>query len=347
VSNHINVTKNAIEFKGPAYLPLEVIEVPGIYDGYGSLTGASELLQGTENFDSLSVTYSWIWEDMGFSDEGMPLKKDEWGCILKIPPKDYAYLVVHEPLRDWDNVKNYKWPDPSINDSFFAEMNEKLNPYRDRFIAANNDPGPFLLAINIRGFDELLVDIKCDPKNALYVMDGILEYQIEIIKKWKSIGAHALFTFDTWGTQKGLVVNPEVWRKYFKPFYKRYFDAIHAGGMYAGFEGNGDFASILEDLCDIGLDILDLRQCSLYDLDWMSKINNGKLCVKATIDMTDTLPLGKPEDVYREADYLFEKLASRNGGFIAQVAEWIDYNYPHENIIASVEAFNKYRKLAR
>lgn len=343
--DHIEVVKRAIEFKGPAYLPMEALEVPGIYDGYGSLTLANEMLPGTQDFDSLSVTYSWVWEDIGVNEEGMPLKRDEWGCELKIPPKDYAYLVVKEPLRDWDNIKNYKWPDPSVTDDFFKDMQRKLDPYRDRFIFANNDPGPFLLSINIRGFDDLLVDIQCEPEKAMVLMEGILEYQLELVKKWKAVGAHAVCIFDTWGTQKGLLVNPEIWRKHFKPYYKKYFDAIHAAGMYTSFEGDGDYASVLEDLCDVGLDILDLRQCSLYDLDWMANINNGKMCVKATIDMTNTLALGTSEDVRRDADRLYEKLGSRNGGLIALCAEWPDYQYPYENILASVEAFNKYRKM--
>jgi hypothetical protein len=42
-------------------------------------------------------------------------------------------------------------------------------------------------------------------------------------------GVDAVFFFDDWGTQRGLSIQPDDWRKYYRDAYKRLFDRVHAG----------------------------------------------------------------------------------------------------------------------
>ena len=54
MSEHIQVVKDALEFNKPVYLPMEIVDVPGIYNTYHNLDPDSvEFIAGTENFDML------------------------------------------------------------------------------------------------------------------------------------------------------------------------------------------------------------------------------------------------------------------------------------------------------
>ena len=54
MSDHIEVVKRAIEFRSPDYLPMEIIDVPHVYNAYHTLDPDTvEFIPGTENFDSL------------------------------------------------------------------------------------------------------------------------------------------------------------------------------------------------------------------------------------------------------------------------------------------------------
>ena len=67
MSDHIDVVKRAIEFKKPDYLPMEIVDVPGVYNAYHTLDPESvEFIPGTENFDALWTNcYSWFHETVG------------------------------------------------------------------------------------------------------------------------------------------------------------------------------------------------------------------------------------------------------------------------------------------
>ena len=60
--------------------------------------------------------------------------------------------------------------------------------------------------------------------------------------------------------------------------------------------------------------------------------------------MQRTLPLGSKEEIFAEAKELVNKLGGRNGGFISLVIRWAILEYPEENVIASAEAFNRFRR---
>ena len=60
--------------------------------------------------------------------------------------------------------------------------------------------------------------------------------------------------------------------------------------------------------------------------------------------MKKTLATGSPEEVRREAEKLVESLHSSEGGFICVVLRWHRPEYPSENVLAQVKAFNRYRK---
>lgn len=344
--NHIEVVKKTIEFKNPRYLPLEVIEVPGIFDDYGKEgIESTKLLEGAEDFDSLQATYSWTFEDLGKDKEGNLLRRDEWGCIQKVPQSgEYSYLVIEEPLRDLSKLPAYTFPDPAITDGFFIQMKKNLQPYKDRFIAAYLDPGSVLIMINLLGAEGFFSQLYLDKKKVLYLFDGIWEFQKVLIKKWKEIGAQMIFLFDEWASQSGLLINPEFWRQVFKPFYKKIFSYIHAQGMYTGLGLDGNVLEILPDLKEVGMDAVDVRQPRAMGFENLAKVCDGKLCLKVSVDMQRTLPSGSVEEVKREADEIVRYLAKPEGGLIALVYRWATLKLPEENVRASVKAFNEYRR---
>lgn len=142
-----------------------------------------------------------------------------------------------------------------------------------------------------------------------------------------------------------MYVSPEWWRENMKPFYRKVFSYIHDQGLYAGMGLDGKINPILDDLKEIGLDILDNRQPVLVGIDNLARAGGGKICIKGSCDMQFTLPVKSPVEVVKEAEMLVEKLGNeRGGGFIAMVFKWESIKLPIENVLASLRGFNKYRK---
>lgn len=349
--NSITAVKKAIEFKHPERIPIELVEVPGVYDDYGTLPrdGVDKDFPPLKDFDSIQAIYSWVFEELGQDPRGDRLRRDEWGCVQKVPQSgEYTYLVIEEPLKNWDNISTYKFPEPSAADTWFSDIEKSLKGYEGKFISAFIDPGITLVALNMRGYEDLLIDYYTNLDRVRYLFDGIWEYQKEIIKKWKAVGAHAVSLYEEWATQDRMYVAPEWWRQNMKPFYKKVFDFIHDQGLYTGMGMDGWILDIIDDLQEIGLDILDNRQPILLGIDNLARAGNGRLCIKASNDMQLSLPSKTPDEIRKEAADLARGLGSeRNGGFIGLVFKWERIHLPIENVLASYEGFHRYRDVDR
>ena len=344
--DHIEVMRRAIEFKNPEYVPLEIIDVPGIYDDFGRLDkNKVKLLEGTEDFDSLQVIFSYVYRDLDIDEKGNRYRKDEWGCTQMIPyDEKYSYLVVKHPLADWADLKKYQFPSPSITGKYFSQVKKELQRYPDRFKVGYFDPGPFELASYILGFENLLISVKTNIKKVEYVFDGIISYYMALAKNWKEVGAHMIFIYDILAHEQNLLISPSLWRKHLKPFYEKFFHYVHSLGMYTGLGLDGKIVEILPDFKDAEMDVLDYRQSTLIGIDNLARVCNGKLCIKGSIDMDGTLVKGTPKEIWHEAKQLVKILGSRNGGFIALAYRWPVLKVPEENVKASVQAFNYFRK---
>jgi len=346
--DRIEVVKKAIEFRGPDYIPIELVEIPGVYDDYGTLDrgrvdGAFPPLR---DFDVVQATYSWVFEDLGTDAEGNRMRRDEWGCVQKIPKGgEYTYHVIREPLRNWDDIRCYRFPDPSVTDGWFRKMEKGLKRHRGKFVNAFIDPGVTLVALNLRGYENLLVDYYTEFDRVAYLFDAVWEFQKELVRRWKRIGAHAVSVYEEWASQDRTYVSPEWWRSRMKPFYKKMFDFIHAEGLYTGLGLDGNVAAFLDDFKEIGLDILDNRQPLLIGVDRLAAAGSGRLCVKASADMQSSLPVKTPQEVRSEAEELARRLGfQRGGGFIGLVYKWERLKIPMENVLASYDGFHHFKR---
>ena len=109
--DHVEEVKRAIEFRGPSYLPMETVDVPGIYNAYHTLDPENvTFIPGAEKSDSLwTCCYSWFHEIIGETPEGEPIKKDQFGTLLKTPlDTSTTYTIIENPLAHRDSLEDYE-----------------------------------------------------------------------------------------------------------------------------------------------------------------------------------------------------------------------------------------------
>ncbi len=142
------------------------------------------------------------------------------------------------------------------------------------------------------------------------------------------------------GTQKAPMVSPELFRRLWKPFYKRMNDWVHSKTNWKTFyHTDGAVMPLLDDFVDMGVDILNPVQCSAAGMDAESvkkKYGDKLVFWGGGVDSQDTLPLGTPEDVCMEVARRM-KIFSEGGGFVFGTIHNIQANTPVENLIAMYE----------
>jgi len=344
--DHIERVTKTLRFGKPDRMPLEIHDVPCLYDAYDTLDAPGVIVvPGAEDFDSLRVTYHWTFTPEGHNTAGELLRRDEWGCLQRVPNSDQvAYDVIDKPLADPRAIDGYQFPDPSLTDPFFERTQAILRQrYAGKFVCGYIDPGPLLVAFNLMGYDGLLMRLHDDLEQVLHVVRQIVQFQKGVIDRWAAIGVHMVALIDEFAGTNGLMFAPGLWREHFAALYGELFRHIRCHGLLAGCLFDGDINSILDDYLALKPDVVEIMQPNLLGIPQWGDRLQGKVAAKASVDMMTTLATGTPAQCREEVARLVDALWTPAGGFMGISLRWHRPEYPPENVAATVQAFNEKR----
>lgn len=267
--------------------------------------------------------------------------EDEWGCVWdKLGGRVVSSFgqVKEHPIRTLEDYKTYEFPDPYAPGRF-EHIQEEVEKYRDKYIVGGMGFHDFNRLMFLRGMEDLFEDLIFNRDVVVDFLRKLVDWQIEIIKQYLRFDIDGIWFGDDWGTQRSLMIAPELWKEVFKPNYKRQFDLIHSYGKDVVFHSCGYVWDIIPELIEIGVDAFNFNQPLIFGkdeesgIDRLSREFGGKVCFICPLDMQRTLIQGSHEEMLNEAKHLVGALGKFNGGFIACCDEGIDHGYiPLERI---------------
>jgi len=104
----------------------------------------------------------------------------------------------------------------------------------------------------------------------------IHEFYCEDIAGWAKSNVDGVLLMDDWGSNRSLLINPEMWRSIFKPLYRDYCALIHGAGKYVFFHSDGNIEAIFGDLIEAGVDAVN-SQLFCMDFDTLGRKYKGKV----------------------------------------------------------------------
>ncbi len=288
------VVKRAIEFQGPERLPVR--------------------------FDSLDVSdfHRVPWNQIGTGDKSLRQTTDEWGCLWVRSEMDNMGQVKGHPLADWEALDSYQWPDPD-DPAFYEGMEAHFAGSEGKYITT----GIFMLLFErmhaLHGFANTLTDLYVEREKVETLADRIVDFDLGVIRNIFQRFPDQIhgFTFtDDWGSQQNLFVSPQFWNEFFRPRYQRIFDAIHEAGWHIWMHSCGRINDILENLIDMGLDIIEPQQPRALGIEEIGRRFRGRICFASLCDIQHTLPFEGADEIRAEAKLLLERWTTSEGGFI-------------------------------
>jgi len=144
-----------------------------------------------------------------------------------------------------------------------------------------------------------------------------------------------LWIGDDYGTQSGLLMSPEKWRKLFFPKLKDMCDLGHKYAAKIMLHSCGSTRLLWPDLIEAGVDIYDTVQPEAANMDpaELKRDFGDRICFHGSISTQRTLPFGTTQQVAAEVRLRVETVG-RNGGLIVAPAHNIQPDTPLENILA-------------
>jgi uroporphyrinogen decarboxylase len=274
---------------------------------------------------------------------------DDWGSGQVEVSDGHWFPGVH-PMRDADTldaIERYPWPDmddPSRVAHVRAAAAALAADGRYAIMATPWLLFPLERAFAMQGMDAFLTNLAAEPEFAEALLRRIaglcrqlmghfldeLGDNVDIIK----IG-------DDLGSEQSLLMSPAMYRRVLKPIHAEYIAFIRARTRAkVFFHTDGDVFDLLDDLTEIGVDIVNPVQTSagrMADLAGLKRRYGGRVAFCGAIDTKRILPSGTPAEVRAEVGRVIGELGV-GGGYLAASVHTIMDDVPAANILAMVDA---------
>lgn len=272
---------------------------------------------------------------------------NEWGVGFRKVAGEA--MIADVPFKDADPslIDRHTWPNPRDPGRLagVVEQARHWHENSDFFVATSSlvsglmlDIGPYL-----RGFEDFFVDLYMNPAFAHKLIARITDILIEM----HTFALEPIAPFVGWiefssdhGMQDRLLVSPEIYREFFKPEYKRLFDAVRKVAPKAKLwmHSCGAVRDLVPDFIDMGLDVLNSLQPKAEGMEpYALKRDFGKdLVFHGGMDMQGALS-GSPEAARAEARKCLDAF-NVDGGYIFGPSNHYMQDVPLQNFYAVHES---------
>ncbi|NQT93566.1 MAG: hypothetical protein HQ559_12465, partial [Lentisphaerae bacterium] len=192
----------------------------------------------------------------------------------------------------------------------------------------------------LMGQENYFVMMHTDPVVVEALTERIVDFHVAMNEKIFEAAADLMDFFffgNDFGTQRGLFINPEQWRRFVLPSVRRLVDQAHSHGLKVWLHSCGSVRAIIPDLIDVGVDALHPLQVSAagMSVEELGREYRGKLMFIGGIDVHDLLRSGTPEEVRAAVRHNWKHLGPSYA--VSPSHETILPDVPTENVVAMVD----------
>lgn len=235
-----------------------------------------------------------------------------------------------------EEVLDYRFPYERVEE-LLAQMLPVAALASDYFIGCDVSPCVFEMYWRLRGMEAAMTDVAADPDLAdemhgrcadfacLLAEEAVQRYPLD----W-------LWTGDDVASQQCLMMSPGSWRSLVKPHLARVVAVGKRRGLPVAYHCCGSLRPIIEDLIEIGVDVLNPVQCNCPGMDplELKREFGDRLAFMGGVDTQGLLPTGSVADVRRATARLIEGMTADGGGYILAASHTIPPETPDDNVFA-------------
>lgn len=304
-------------------------------------------------------------------------QQKQWELFLEEKPRDVDLFWLNMP----DNFEapaddpDYKWAAGNvkkkegvgIDRNNVAEEWEDMEAIYERFPSADYpglvpdvkvNPGKYTLAgwifcffeqmWSIRGMENALTDFYLYPEEVHRLFGRLTEFYMRLMERAKEeLGVDGIFTTDDIGTQRGPFFSREIFREFFKPYYKQIIDKAHSLGMHFWLHACGNIDEFMEDFIEIGLDVIHPIQKYAMNRKQAAQKYGDRICLLAGFDVQQVIPYGTPEEVRQEVREMIDTFSRPDGRFMLTMGNGSTPDWKLESLEALYDETELYAEAVR
>ena len=247
-------------------------------------------------------------------------------------------------MRHLSELEQYPFPDVA-NDEYAADLASQVGQLHDRGVAVQGAMSQtiFELAWAMYGMENTMLAFYDNPDFVRFLFAEIAERKRAMALQFVRAGVDILRLGDDVGTQRGMMMDPKVWRTFLKPPLAAIIAAARQErpGVPVFYHSDGDIREIIDDLIEVGVTILNPVQPECMDPIEIKKRYGTRLTLWGTIGTQSILPFGSLQQVRQTVKAYMEALAP-GGGYVIGPTHSINKDVPWENVSAFYDAVERY-----
>ena len=246
------------------------------------------------------------------------------------------------PLADCeslDKVGDYDWPQLKYLD--FTEILNRLRNAGDYYRASGFWTPFFHDVMDLFGMEAYLTKMYTHPGIVHAVTDRVCQFYYdanEMLYNRAGDLIDGFFFGNDFGTQRDLILAPELFDEFVFPWFRTFTDQAHRRGYQVILHSCGSIYRVINRLIGAGVECLHPLQARAYNMDaeTLAREFKGRIAFLGAVDTQDLLVHADPGEVRSEVRRLKALLGPR---FIVSPShEALLPNVPPENVVAMAEA---------
>ena len=248
-----------------------------------------------------------------------------------------------EDLEDIEAV-NFQWPDPEkyIDPELCRKLVDEAPD--DKVVMGMLWACHFQDTCAAFGMQTCLMNMVAEPEMVQYVDDHIVDFYVKALKIFLEATkgkVQAILIGDDVGSQRGLMISPELIKEFVIPGAKKLIDLAHSYGVKVVYHSCGSIVEAIPLLIEAGVDVVHPIQALAAGMDpanLKSKFD-GQISFCGGVDTQDLLPNGTPEQVAAKVKEL--RTYFPTGLIVSPSHEGLQPDVPPSNIKALFDEATK------
>ncbi len=197
-------------------------------------------------------------------------------------------------------------------------------------------------------YPEWFYAIAADPDYVLAWYERKIEVlltNVELYAQAVGDNVDVIWLMEDFGTQRGMMISPQMFKEMVAPYYKRLFDWIHQNTSWkVFFHSCGGIYPIIGTLIDCGVDILNPVQTTAAGMEpekLKAEFGDQIAFWGGGLDTQATLPFGSGEEIRAQVKERMQ-IFGPGGGFVFNPIHNVQTDVSPDNLLAMYEAVHEY-----
>ncbi len=183
----------------------------------------------------------------------------ETGAVWEIRSEpNFCRDAIKYPVNSPSEVQNLKFPDPH-NQERYELIEQMMREFSKTDFLIQGCLGGIWSGTYYycTSFENALMWMISEPEVIQQIIDKIGNYVLGSAEELLKRGVDSIFIYDDLGTANSLIFSPELYRRFIKPWHKKIADLCHSYSKLFHLHSHGHIQDIMDDLIDVGVDILN------------------------------------------------------------------------------------------